>query len=311
MINGGLLALKYKSVFLTSKYSAKDIVSLGWKCRKYQNWGDVQDEDYKVELRAFGDAAVDAKEIDHSILPTINAVLLKVQRWRLDKTNFSIEPEHLENWGHANILLKIFFDNPMAAVDFLSRQYGLPANYDVSRIYDHIGTHLILLIIGEALGQELKINLSDLDMPLMDVLSKVIKETNIPDELLLFTSSSSVADSLAAIDLPAKRFTVSESDYLNWEPSSTVEGSYAENALSGKATAKLSSVKGNKVLTFNTNNSGFIFAKGTPKTEQLFKAMVDTNISAMEDYGIDPDVIADLQETWGMKINQLFLNKVT
>ena len=71
------------------------------------------------------------------------------------------------------------------------------------------------------------------------------------------------------------------------------------------------SINSNKVLTFNTNNSGFIFAKGTPKTEQLFKAMVDTNISAMEDYGIDPDVIADLQETWGMKINQLFLNKVT
>jgi len=308
---GGLLALKYKSVFLTSKYSAKDIVNLGWKCRKYQNWGEVQDEDYKAELRAFGDTAVDAKEIDLSLLPTINAVLLKVQRWRLDKTNYSVEPEHLENWDHANILLKIFFGNPLSAVSYLSSQYGLPAAYDVSRTYDHIGTHLILSIIGEALGQNLKINLADLDLPLMDVLSKVIKETKIPDELLEFTSSSSVAVILAAIDLPAKRFNVSESDYLNWEPSQVVGVSYAENALSGKATAKLSRIKGNKVLTFNTNNSGFIFAQGTPQTEELFKAMVDTNISAMEDYGIDLDTIADLQETWGMKINKLFLNKGT
>jgi hypothetical protein len=101
-MNAALLPFKYKALKLASQYTTKGVVSLGWQCRKYIKWSDVHVADDRDLLKSFGNKAVDEGTIDASLFPVISQILLNVQRWRLDKDLWSVEPDHERTWDIAN-----------------------------------------------------------------------------------------------------------------------------------------------------------------------------------------------------------------
>ncbi|MFN1835262.1 hypothetical protein AB2B38_008370 [Balneola sp. MJW-20] len=108
MIKEEFIGLKYKGV--KSVYDLKESDDLktriGWKCRKYQNWKEVHHtQSDKDSLRKFGDALVDQSEILLDMLGDVNLVLLKVQRWRLDKENFDVDPPNRKEYDELKVLI--------------------------------------------------------------------------------------------------------------------------------------------------------------------------------------------------------------
>lgn len=41
-------------------------------------------------------------------------------------------------------------------------------------------------------------------------------------------------------------------------------------------------------------------------TDDMYKKMVEANILALEDLSLKADLIADIQDTWGLKLDRLF-----
>lgn len=311
-MHGALLCFKYDSVPVSTYYSGKKLVQLGWKCRKYQNWEQVYDGDEcRSILKDFGDAAIEEGIIRFDLFPTINAVLLNVGRWRLDKKNLSVEPGHYESWDHADIVLKTCQDRPLASLNYLHEYYDLSDGLNVERVYDYVAKHMMILIFKESLEIDLDLNLelSDFDQTFTELIRRLFKSSEIPNEIGKLIEGASVQEMLELLDLPFKKFAITQEDFLDWDPKSKAEMVRTERALGGFVTARMVRIKGDDNIYFNTNNNCFKFAKKSLDTDEMYKKMVEANISALEDLSLKADLIADIQEMWGLKIDRLFRNQ--
>jgi hypothetical protein len=114
---------------------------------------------------------------------------------------------------------------------------------------------------------------------------------------------------LKLLDLPYKKFTVTEKDVSDWEPEVKTQMVWAERALEGFVTAKMVRIKGDDSIYFNTNNSCFKFAQKSLDTDEMYKKIIEANISALEDLSLKSDLITDIQEMWGLKLDRLFRDR--
>jgi len=304
-----LLCFKYDGVPVSTYYSEKKLVQLGWKCRKYQKWEQVYDGDEcRSILKDFGNAALEEGIIRFDLFPTINAVLLNVGRWRLDKKKLSVEPGHHESWDHADIVLKTCQEEPLASLNYLHEYYDLSDGLNVERVHDYVAKHMIILILKESLDIDLDLNLelSDFDQPITELIRRLFMGTEIPYEIDKLIEATSAEEMLKLLDLPFKKFAISQDNFLDWDPKSKSEMVRTERALGGFVTARIVRIKGDDNIYFNTNNNCFKFAKKSLDTDELYKKLVEANISALEDLSLKADLIADIQEMWGLKIDKLF-----
>lgn len=305
-----LLCFKYDRVPVSAFYSSKKLIQLGWKCRKYQKWEQVHEGDEcRSKLKAFGDAAIDEGIIRFDLLPTINGILLNVERWRLDKKNLSVEPSHYESWDHADIVMKTCQERPSASLNYLHEYYDLSDGLNFERAYDYVGKHMMLLILKESLDIELELELIDLDQTIPELIRRLFKNLEMPNEIGKLFESDSVQEMLKLLGLPYKRFTIIEEDFSDWEPEVKTEMVWAERAFEGFVTARMVRIKGDDSVYFNTNNSCFKFAQKSLDTDEMYKKMVEANISALEDLSLKADLIADIQAMWGLKIDRLFRDR--
>jgi len=305
-----LLCFKYDRIPVSTNYSGKNLIQLGWKCRKYQRWEQVHEGDEcRRKLKDFGDAAIDKETFRFDIFPTINAVLLNVERWRLDKKNLSVEPSHYESWDHADIVMKTCQARPSASLNYLHEYYDLSDGLNFERAYDYVGKHMLLLILKESLDIELEVELIDLDQTIPELVGRLFKDLEMPHEIGRFIESESVQEMLKLLDLPYKKFTITEKDFSDWEPEVKTQMVRAERALEGFVTAKMVRIKGDDSIYFNTNNSCFKFAQKSLDTDEMYKKMIEANISALEDLSLKSDLITDIQEMWGLKLDRLFRDR--
>lgn len=305
-----LLCFKYDRIPVSTNYSSKNLIQLGWKCRKYQRWEQVHEGDEcRRKLKNFGDAAIDEETFRFDIFPTVNAVLLNVERWRLDKKNLSVEPSHYESWDHADIVMKTCQARPSASLNYLHEYYDLSDGLNFERAYDYVGKHMLLLILKESLDIELEVELIDLDQTIPELVGLLFKDLEMPHEVGRLIESESVQEMLKLLDLPYKKFTVTEKDVSDWEPEVKTQMVWAERALEGFVTAKMVRIKGDDSIYFNTNNSCFKFAQKSLDTDEMYKKMIEANISALEDLSLKSDLITDIQEMWGLKLDRLFRDR--
>ena len=180
-MEASLLAFKYKSIKLACQYKEKSIISLGWSCRRYIKWDAVHVGDDRLLLKEFGDAAVERKIIMLTHLPRVNEVLLNVQRWRLDKDNFSVEPELEPAWKHFSELIVTANTNPLVVTSFLKerlRDFGEIAPSEFRKYFLSI---LLLNLIADVL----KVNFSSFtESSQIPTISEFIESNNgIRDEV--------------------------------------------------------------------------------------------------------------------------------
>jgi|GEM_PF-3874103 len=304
-MKGDFLAFKYSGLTISSRYQKKDIVQLGWKCRKYQNWDQVQEGEMKADLLAFGDTAVEQAEIDCKRLHVVNQVLLNVNKWRLDKKNLSIEPEYLGAWGQAEAILSASIKNPQVSLDYLTQRYSLPDDFQFELAQSYLSVHLIAEIIQEACGAAKKsLSFSDLAIPFDVLAPKILDLTDIPYEVSLLSKIGSFANLLSALGLPQEKFTITEDGFKNWKPGLKDSISYVAKAMGGDTVGHITRIKGITVITFNTSNHGYKFAQQSEAMEDLYKKMIASNLLALEELSLSPDKIEDMQALWGIKIKQ-------
>jgi len=140
MIKREFLGLKYQG--LKTIYELQESghlkTDIGWKCRKYIRWRDVHEKQADREiLKLFGDSLVDENKIKLEYLGDINAILLKVQKWRLDKETFSVEPALEPAYEKVIILLDNVNSYPSYIGSYL-KDKGLingSTEYDIQSIF--------------------------------------------------------------------------------------------------------------------------------------------------------------------------------
>src|SRR5687767_4753256 len=87
-------------------------VPFAWKCRKYQNWKEVQNgPDDKQTLLRFADALLTEGRVNLSDFGCISRIFYNVQRWRKDK-EFADEVDTLPSWSELDTLLQVASENP-------------------------------------------------------------------------------------------------------------------------------------------------------------------------------------------------------
>lgn len=312
-MRGDLLCFKYERIKLGNYYTSKNLVQLGWKCRKYQNWEQVHSEsECRRALKAFGDAAIDEGILRYDLLTTVNSVLLNVEKWRLDKKNFSVEPTHNESWDHADIVLKTCQERPLTSLNYLHEHYDLSNSFNFERIYEYVAKHIIILIIKDSQNVDIEFNLdlSDFDQPFTKLINRLFNNLEIPNEIAKLLQCSSVEETLKILDLPYKKFSITEEEFSAWDPKQVEKMVCLERAMEGYLTARMVKIKGQANIYFNSNNNCFKFAKTSFDTDEMYKKMVEANILALQDLSLEADLISDIQEMWGMKIDRLFRGRI-
>ena len=125
------LSLKYQGV-RTPWEILKWPTSIGWKCRKYIKWDQVQaGRGDKVILKDFADALIDDGRLETKHLGAINRIFEKVQRWRLDPENLSVEPDVRAGYDSLRRSFHVATENPQVIEAILVRSGWLSDKTDV------------------------------------------------------------------------------------------------------------------------------------------------------------------------------------
>ena len=145
------LPFKYKGILTVSEIIERS-EDFAWKCRKYSKWKAVHTEKGDAKkLHRMADKLLSDKKVSNNDYQTICMIWEKVQRWRLDKSNFSIEPVKKKPWERLNALLVLADNNPEIITSKLNN-YGV----NVRELDSHIMTLVFVLILFVEYIGELK-----------------------------------------------------------------------------------------------------------------------------------------------------------
>jgi hypothetical protein len=109
-----LKALVYERLKLSSDYSQKDIANIGWKARKYIRWEQihVNPEEDRLLLKVFADEAINNSRLLLHAFGRVNEILLRVEKWRLEKDGKVGEPKKTKFWIELNDTVRIVNESP-------------------------------------------------------------------------------------------------------------------------------------------------------------------------------------------------------
>lgn len=79
----------------------------------------------RTVLATVADGLIDDKELARSHLGELNQIFERVQRWRKDKTNFSLEPDLREPFSALSREIKMVTENPTVLLELLPHRYGI------------------------------------------------------------------------------------------------------------------------------------------------------------------------------------------
>lgn len=115
------LCFKYKGVRRIDQVLA-DPVKIGWRCRKYQNWKEIYSAaDDKKFLLAVADRLIEKGSFSPSDFGRFSRIMFNVQRWRKDKKEFALEPDHHPSWATVDCLLAVVRENPKVALQKMQK----------------------------------------------------------------------------------------------------------------------------------------------------------------------------------------------
>ena len=119
-MNELFLSLKYKGV--KAPWEILDnATQYGWSCRKWiRHQSSATD---KKALKEFADSLIDSGTLRLALLPQINCIAEKVQRWRKDASNFSLEPDERDEFKELRRYLALARENPAAMLGVLRSDF--------------------------------------------------------------------------------------------------------------------------------------------------------------------------------------------
>ncbi len=119
-IDPSFLFFKYKGILLPEEFEKK-YQFYGFKCKKYSNWLEVYvSKDSKKILSSVGDSLLDKQKFPLEYLSEISLVWEKVQRWRKDGDNFSIEPDLTDGFEKFQRLITLASIKPEVVDAFIT-----------------------------------------------------------------------------------------------------------------------------------------------------------------------------------------------
>lgn len=97
-----------------------DPTSFAYKCRKYSSWRKIRSsKEDPSRLHHIASSLLDGKSVPIEDFPVICLVWEKVQRWKMDKLNLSIEPPIRPEWQALYAFLKIAIGSPQIVMSSL------------------------------------------------------------------------------------------------------------------------------------------------------------------------------------------------
>lgn len=128
-MNELFLSLKYVGV-KTPQEILKSVTQYGWSCRKWIR-NQESSEDKQI-LKEFSSSLIDEGTLLNEHLPVINRISERVQRWRRDPVDFSVEPEEREQFKELRRYLSLAGENSLVMEEILRDEFGI----DTSSICD-------------------------------------------------------------------------------------------------------------------------------------------------------------------------------
>jgi hypothetical protein len=251
-VNPSLLAFKYKTIKLGEQYTEKQTSGLGWKCRKYIRWSDVHVGEDRDVLKSFGDTAVDNLEINYSLLPRINEILVNVQRWRLDKENLAVEPDFENSWNHANQLVLAAQSEFQVAVNYVAEKTG---NFESVSGVDVRSDFLKIIIydlVLSGLRDDRERDYSCISLPI-DEIFKGLKGAG--SQIHELSAIFQIEDaSIMAVEFGLPELLGSENVGSFIPTTSVIVDQVIEERLPGTELFRVSEVAGTRIISLNSDN---------------------------------------------------------
>ncbi len=297
-----LLPYKYKALRFSDQYDEKAIVQLGWKARKYIKWNDVHVGEDRDLLKRFGDLAVDQKIIDHQRFPRMNEILLNVQYWRLDKNNFSVEPQHTAEWDKTRDLIIAGNENPNLVLSYLSDYYGDLNDISDDALYDNFLT----LILSELVVSVRRIPDTKFSKDLVSTgFAGVVRYlASIDHELPEFKDIGDEAEAIEMFDLPQLNHLDLNVSFFEIKPLNQII--VIEEKLPRSKLLKIIENKGLVTVHLNSNNECIKFVNRNESLKDFFIKYITAYVkTSMENPSLS-DELEDFNSYLSMNLNREF-----
>ena len=304
------LCYRYKGVRRIDQILAT-AVPFGWKCRKYQNWKEVQSETHdKQTLLRFADALLDGGKVNTPDFGTISRIFYNVQRWRKDK-EFADEADAAPSWVELDTLLQVAGENPKVVIQKLEKEVPGLKQVPPQTLWE--------LFYAWGLLQMLKAQkvpgLPDLG------LKAVAEKNNLEEQIVrliqfLYTSvglspvghGSNVRTLLTTVckDLglppPPFQHEFAPEDLVQNTPAKTLVIRYAEwNPLQ---LMKSADPEGHLHLTINKNHEFVKRALSDPKSKALLETMLSAYAEAVQRFPAHKETLEALTACLGLNLQR-------
>jgi hypothetical protein len=294
------LCFKYKGVKRVDQIQAST-VPFAWKCRKYQNWKEIQNApDDKKLLLKFAEALLDGGKLTLSDYGRISGIFFNVQRWRKDKEALAEEPDILPSWAELDSLLHVVASNPKVVVQKLEK--------DVPNFRQIPLGSMIEFFFGWALLEMLKsqkipslppvdfrphTDKATIDAQIKNLITFLYTSAGLSSPAVPGDAGVSVMISAAHKDLgfPAARFdyTFSNSDLADAHPPKTIVICYAQ--LPPLQIIRTKEIEQHIHLTINGDHDFVRDAVKDEKTKALLEAVLSAYAEALQQLPAQKDAL--------------------
>lgn len=306
-MNGDLLPYKYKALKLSSQYTSKGVVRLGWQCRKYIKWSDVHVGDDRKVLKSFGDTAVDDEKIDSALFPVVNKILLNVQKWRLDKDEWSIEPPHEQSWDVANEILAAAQSSPSIATKYMYEYFGsLEEICDDDLFEGFVNLLLTQLVVSVNKIKDFTISASDVALGLEYIIADLEAHGYSLPELECIRNKDNIDEVALAFGLEIDHIDRDLRVYRTVSVEKSPEIRFREEHMAASRLFRVHDVKEVRTIYLNSNNRCVIYAEKNPDIGLFLQKFLTSYLETIEDNPAISENFEDFNSYLAMNLNRNF-----
>lgn len=294
------LPFKYSNLKFANDINQKALKQLGWKARKYIRWAEVHVGNDRELLKEFGDKAIDEQKLVHSLFPRVNEILLNVQRWRLDKKDFAVEPSHTASWDRARALIEGANENPGIISSYLSDHGVDLSDLSNEEIYTCFENCVVSQLIISIRRPNLKIDYSDLAFKdpsellvyLQCLLPEAVELSEVGSQSLTF-----------ALGLPQPEISYQEIPRFTNKQSVTV---VCFEKLPMEDLFRASADSDTKSIVVNENNSFVAEMTSSEEKEAILKRFIKVFYEVREKQSVNSKQINDFLKVLALSLDNEF-----
>jgi hypothetical protein len=283
------LCFKFKGVRRIDQIT-ENATSVGWKCRKYQNWKQVHAESTdKALLKTVGDSLIDTGVFEPTSFGRLSTIFYNVQRWRADREEMQVDPDVMKPWEELDRLLHVINEQPTVLPSLLRKEFtgsdAIPRKHAPAFLF---GVLLLKMLRAEkvpfAVSLDLKASLPEpqQDAVIRDVVANLYQSVGLWKPNPKSATSSILGQAYLDLGFPELSF---DAETYRWEPTlgpTEPKLTVRYLPLDPSVLMRVDSVETNTVLVLNSKHPFIIATSQDDQTRAAIERLLSACAEAMQ-----------------------------